>query len=144
MKTNILTTIVRGEAKIADNMQSMWSYAQEVEEDYFVSFVYVRIIEITADRLYTKFLSANSKATYIPYFTVDKMIITHQGAVWPLVRLDKDAAVMKTFSNTQLDDKSLYIFSEEAIFLINQSADEFVKNDQEAALSHENSFYRHA
>lgn len=59
--------------------------------------------------------------------TVDEIRIKHERTLSLSVKLGKNTSVAKNLGMTNLDDPSVYIYSEEDILLIVQTADEFVK-----------------
>lgn len=89
-------------------------------------------------------MAANSRATYIRYFTAGKMQVKQKGVLPILVKQSGNVPAAKTLCITQPNDPSLFIFSQEDILVKIQDTDASVKNNNEPAQFHTNSLYRHA
>lgn len=92
-----------------------------------MSFVYVLISDTNEIMMSSNFLVANSEATYTRYIRVAKMIINNKGVLALLLNLFMDVPVVKTLSNTHLDDPSLYISTKKDILLMIQATNSFLK-----------------
>lgn len=62
--------------------------------------------------------AATTNATYMRHIKVDQIKMKNQGVLTLLGKLDKDTPAAKKLGITHLDDHSLYILSEEDIFLM--------------------------
>lgn len=91
-------------------------------------------------------MATNSRAIYVRYIIVGKMIIRNRGLLSLPIDLEKDASAARKLGIKQRDDPALYISSVENILLMIQAVDEFFKNDQKPAPAplHANSLCRHA
>lgn len=75
---NISMAIVRYKATFTDTSHSLLSYARACEENYSVRNIDIRLSYIVEELMSSKFLADSSRATYIRYNTVAKMMIQHQ------------------------------------------------------------------
>lgn len=94
------------EKRFTGTIQSFLNCARLFEENYAVSFVETRVLDILNDLMPWNILAANSKATYAHYICVAKMMMKNKGVLSLLVSLPMDAPVVKTLSITHLDDQA--------------------------------------
>lgn len=88
----------------------------------------------------SKFLAANSRATYMRYIRARKDIMMNQGVLSFLKELGKVAGASKTLCIMHLDNPSLYISFEEDVRFVVMYVDAFVKNDHKPTCFHQNVF----
>lgn len=119
------------------------NYAPALKEDITVHFVDVRIMDIVEDMTSLNLLAANSSVTYRRYIRVGKTMIKRQGVLPLLVKLAENAPLENTIGITYSDVSSIYVSSQEDIFLMNPAGDAFFENDHKTAAFHPYSFYRH-
>lgn len=65
----------------------MLSYAKTSEDEYFVSFVDVRLKSIMEDMMLMNFLAINPRASYLHYIQAAKMRSKHMGELSPVANL---------------------------------------------------------
>lgn len=74
---------MRRKAMYTEKMHSVLSYEQAFEEGDIVCTIDVHITDFTDDLMYSDFLPANFRVTYVRYIDVGKMVIEHD-CVLPL------------------------------------------------------------
>lgn len=92
----------------------------------------------------SKFLAANSRANYVPYITVGKMMVKYKGMTSLPMKLGRAAPPARDLCITHPDDSISYIYTKEDIPVKAKPTDSFVSNDLQSVLFHENASYRHA
>lgn len=124
-------------------MQGLLSYRPALEEGYAVRSVKVRIMEIVRVTMLSYFMDANTRATYVRYIRVEKVMIKHEGVLSLSMTLSKEDRKAKSLGITHLEDTSLYISPVKLVLLMIQAANRFVKNDHKPGVFYKNYFYRH-
>lgn len=119
-------------------MLSMLRYTRELEEDYVVHLVFVRIIDILEDFLSSCFLEINSKATYTHYIRLVIMMNNQQGVIALLVKTGKKPQWQRLLASSTLMIQASTCFSEKGILLLIPAAEYFVKNYDTPAPFHAN------
>lgn len=140
---NISTTIVRREATLTDSKRGFLIYALEYEEYYVVRFIDVRIMDIVNEMASSKFLTTNSRVTYVRLFRVGKLMMNHKEKLLLPLNHYRDALGAITLGITQFYKPTLYIFPGENILLMTCAADKFVTKNHEHALVQANVFNWH-
>lgn len=107
-------------------MESLLSYVQLFREDYRLRFLNVRILEIVQEMIFSNILSTDSRATYLRYCKVPKMMMKNQGVLSLFWRLGQNPPAAKTLAITHLDGPRLYIFFEANTFHMNLATNLFV------------------
>lgn len=92
------------------------------------------ILNVVEEMMSRNFLSIFTRATYVRFTGVMKMIMKNQGIHSLFKRHWREAPAAKTLDSTPLNDCSINIFSNESIYFMFQAADAFIKNDLEHAL----------
>lgn len=82
---NPFTAIVRSKETAIDTMQSMVSYARALDGGCGEYFVILCIMSIEEDIMSSCFLAASSRAVFIQYNSVGKIINKHWGMLYLLV-----------------------------------------------------------
>lgn len=103
---------------ITDAIQSLMSYARAFEEENCERFVDVCITDVVEDVMSYNLFASNSRATYIQYIRVSKVMIKHQGVLLLLEKMGKNAPATNTFGITHLDNHSLYTSSGKDMLLM--------------------------
>lgn len=91
--------------------------------------------------MFYNFLAASSRAMYMRYICVSKMMIKHQGILPALGRLVEGAPVAKPLRITHLNDPNLYLYSKAYILMVIQAPEQFVKNNCKPGPFIENRLY---
>lgn len=116
------------------------SNKQAVEEDWDVHFVYLLIVDIVDDMVFSNFLAANTTAPYVRYIKVKKMKIENNGMLSLLICVSGDSFVTGILHITYFDDTILNNLSEEDILMKIQDVEAFVKSDWNPLPFHANEF----
>lgn len=88
---SILDAILQLQTKFTDPMQSLLSYKRPFALYCDVRFVDVRIKNIVKYMPSSMFLAASFRATSMRYIRAGKMMISHQGVLPLLLKLNNDA-----------------------------------------------------
>lgn len=86
------------------------------QEDYFLCFAILGVINIVDDTVSYYFMAANNTATYARYYVFGMMMIRNEGVPFLAKILAKNEPPKMTLVVTLLDDVSLQISSEKNIF----------------------------
>lgn len=83
--------------------------------------------------MYLNILKDSSRVAYVGYTKTDEMI-KYQSLLIVLVKRSKETPAASTIEMMLIDDPSLFISSENGVFLITQATDTFVKTEYKRAL----------
>lgn len=132
---NSFTAIVRLQEKFSDFIKSLLSYIRPFKENHGMCIVAMLVIDIVVDIISSGFLAANSRATYVRYIRVGKIMIKPKEVLPLIMNLDGNAPVVKTLGITHIDYTSRYISSEEKVILMYQAIEKFIEINTSLILS---------
>lgn len=98
----ISTVFVRRKPGFTNTIQSVLSYAQAFEQNFRMSFVDARVLDIIHDLTSSNLLAANSQVTYARKMRLANMTINEYGVLPLLVGLALNVPVVKTLGLTHL------------------------------------------
>lgn len=103
----ISSGILRQETTPTDAIQSILNYPQIFDEDYVVSFLDARTVNIVDKMMSSNILARSIKAPYLPYILIAKVIFKNEGVLPLLKILSMEAPVTRMLGITYPDDLGL-------------------------------------